>query len=175
MPLYEVTHAAHLSPVQKDALAGAITDLHANRFSVPRWYITVVFTDASVQTTYIGGRQRLTNRITARVRNGSTRSREAFNEHCSDINDAWCRIVHPDLPTSKLPPRELELAAIFITGELLAGMKVGFPVPAAGAEMVWSEFHFGSFKERAALGDEDFVDFVAELEKKPGFSRRADD
>ncbi|PWY94131.1 hypothetical protein BO94DRAFT_321678 [Aspergillus sclerotioniger CBS 115572] len=171
MPLYEVAHAASLSPGQKDSLAEAITDLHANRFKVPRWYINVTFTDASVQTSYIGGRQRITNRITARVRNGSTRSREAFNELCSDINDAWRRIVHLDLPTSTLPPRELELAAIYITGELLAGMKFGFQVPAAGSEMAWSEIHHSSFKARAALGDEDFVEFVAGLEKKPGFNR----
>ncbi|OOF93070.1 hypothetical protein ASPCADRAFT_132789 [Aspergillus carbonarius ITEM 5010] len=173
MPLYEVAHAAPLSPGQKDALAEAITDLHANRFQVPRWYITVIFTDTSVQTSYIGGHQRITNRITARVRNGSTRSREAFNELCSHINDVWRRIVHPDLPISTLPPRELELAAIYITGELLAGMKFGFPVPVAGAEMAWSEIHYDSFKARAALGDDDFVGFVAELEKKPRFNRCA--
>ncbi|KAJ9156282.1 hypothetical protein NKR23_g1141 [Pleurostoma richardsiae] len=175
MPLYEVSHTAPLSLGQKDALAEAITDLHANKFQVPRWYINVIFTDASNQTTYIGGRQRLTNRITARVRNGSTRSRETFNELCGDINSAWRRIVHPGLPTTELPPRELELAAIFITGELIAGMKVGYPVPTAGDEMSWAESHFDSFKERAMLGDEDFVEFVAELEKKPGFRHRAND
>ncbi|GAB1206182.1 hypothetical protein APSETT445_004864 [Aspergillus pseudonomiae] len=175
MPLYEVIHVAPLSPGQKDALAEAITDLHANRFDVPRWYILVTFTDASVQASYIGGRQRITNRITARVRNGPTRSRESFNELCSNINDAWRRVVHPDLPTSTMMPRELELAAIYITGELLAGMKFGFPIPAAGCEMAWSEIHYPSFKARAALGDETFVEFVADLEKKPGFNRRADD
>ncbi|GAB1195552.1 hypothetical protein APSETT444_004813 [Aspergillus pseudonomiae] len=123
MPLYEVIHVAPLSPGQKDALAEAITDLHAN----------------------------------------------------SNINDAWRRVVHPDLPTSTMMPRELELAAIYITGELLAGMKFGFPIPAAGCEMAWSEIHYPSFKARAALGDETFVEFVADLEKKPGFNRRADD
>lgn len=49
-------------------------------------------------------------------------------------------------------------------------MKIGIPVPFAGNETAWAEEHIASFKERAALGDEDFVDFVAELEKKPGFN-----
>ncbi|RSM19141.1 hypothetical protein CDV31_002062 [Fusarium ambrosium] len=101
---------------------------------------------------------------------GPTRSRESFNELCSEINSAWHHIVHPELSNSELPPRELELAAIFITSELLAGMKVGFPVPAAGTEIAWAKEHFESFKERAALGDEDFVDYVEELEKKPEFN-----
>jgi hypothetical protein len=78
--------------------------------------------------------------------------------------------VHPELSASELPPRELELAAIFITSELVAGMKVGFPVPTAGTEIAWAKEHFESFKERAALGDEDFVDYVEELEKKPEFN-----
>ncbi|KAJ4318219.1 hypothetical protein N0V84_006975 [Fusarium piperis] len=170
MPLYTVSHAASLSLGQKEALAEAITHLHADRFQTPRWYINVIFTDASTQIVFVGGRQRVVNHITARVRSGPTRTREAFNELCSEINAAWHRIVHPDLSASELPPRELELAAIFITGELLAGIKVGFPVPAAGTEIAWAKEHFESFKERAALGDQDFVDYVKELEKKPGFS-----
>ena len=109
------------------------------------------------------------NHITARVRGGSTRSRKTFNELCGEIDSAWRRIVHPELSVSELPPRELELAAIFITSELVAGMKVGFPVPAAGTEIEWAKKHFESFKERAALGDQDFVDYVKELEKKPEF------
>ncbi|KAL6365656.1 hypothetical protein LRP88_01657 [Fusarium phalaenopsidis] len=155
---------------QKEALAEAITYLHADRFKTPRWYINVIFADASAQTVFVGGRRRLVNHITARVRSGPTRSRESFNELCSEINSAWHRIVHPELSASELPPRELELAAIFITSELVAGMKVGFPVPAAGTEIAWAKEHFESFKERAALGDEDFVDYVEELEKKPEFN-----
>ncbi|KAJ4257928.1 hypothetical protein NW757_003556 [Fusarium falciforme] len=170
MPLYTVSHAAPLSLDQKEALAEAITHLHADRFKSPRWYINVIFTDASAQTVFVGGRRRLVNHITARVRSGPTRSRESFNELCSEINSAWHRIVHPELSASELAPRELELAAIFITSELVAGMKVGFPVPAAGTEIAWAKEHFESFKERAALGDEDFVDYVEELEKKPEFN-----
>ncbi|RSL52475.1 hypothetical protein CEP51_015050 [Fusarium floridanum] len=132
----------------REDLVKALSD----RFKTPRWYINVIFTDASAQTV------------------GPTRSRESFNELCSEINSAWHHIVHPKLSNSELPPRELELAAIFITSELLAGIKVGFPVPAAGTELAWAKEHFESFKERAALGDEDFVDYVEELEKKPEFN-----
>ncbi|KAM5372613.1 hypothetical protein ACJZ2D_007387 [Fusarium nematophilum] len=166
MPLYEVTHTAPLDSSQKDALAEAITEIHSRAFLVPRFYINVFFTDASHQPTYVGGRRRATNRITGRVRRGPTRTQDDFNALCTRINAAWRRIVHPDIPISRLPPRELELGAVFITGELLAGMKVGFPVPTAGNETPWVEEHFSAFKDRAALGDEDFVEFVAELEKK---------
>lgn len=113
--------------------------------------------------------KRLTNRITARVRNGSSRSREAFNGLCSDINSAWARIVHPKVSPLQLPPRELELGAILIKGELLAGMKVGFPVPAAGDEMAWAEEHLASFKKRAAQGDQGFVELISALENNPRF------
>jgi phenylpyruvate tautomerase PptA (4-oxalocrotonate tautomerase family) len=57
MPLYTVSHAAPLSLGQKEALAEAITNLHADRFKTPRWYINVIFTDASSQTVFVGGRQ----------------------------------------------------------------------------------------------------------------------
>lgn len=55
MPLYEISHAAPLNPSQKDALAEAITDIHSRAFQVPRMYINVFFTDASLQPTYVGG------------------------------------------------------------------------------------------------------------------------
>ncbi|KAF4969417.1 hypothetical protein FSARC_3347 [Fusarium sarcochroum] len=169
MPLYEISHAAPLTLSQKTSLAEVITDIHSNAFHVPRWYINVVFTDASLQQTFVGGRPRSTNRITARVRNGGSRSKEAFQGLCSDIDSAWRRIVHPEIDSSQLPPRELELGAIFIAGKLLAGLKVGFPVPTAGDEMAWAKEHFASFKKRAELGDEDFIEYVADLEKKPEF------
>ncbi|KAJ4258789.1 hypothetical protein NW762_007876 [Fusarium torreyae] len=171
MPLYEISHSAPLTLSQKTSLAEAITDIHSNTFHVPRWYINVIFTDASLQQLFVGGRplKRATNRITARVRNGGSRSKKAFQGLCSDINSSWNRIVHPEIDSSQLPPRELELGAIIITGELLAGLKVGFPVPAAGEEMAWAKEHFTSFKKRAELGDEDFIEYMAELEKKPEF------
>lgn len=111
--------------------------------------------------------KRLSNGITACVRNGAHRTREAWEQLCQDIDSAWRQIVHRSYNVDGLPPNELELAAIFITGELLAGLKVGLPVPKAGEEQLWAQQHFEVFKQRAALGDEVFVDVLGEMEGSP--------
>ncbi|KAF5500111.1 hypothetical protein CGCS363_v007239 [Colletotrichum siamense] len=167
MPLCEVSFAAPLTAAQKAELAKAIADIHAGAFQTPRWFVNVVFTDASQHTWFVGGRPRLPNRITACVRNGAHRTREAWEQLCQDINTAWRQIVHRIYNVKVPPPTELELAAIFITGELLAGLKVGLPVPGAGEEQLWAQQHFEVFKQRSALGDEVFVDVLGEMEGSP--------
>jgi phenylpyruvate tautomerase PptA (4-oxalocrotonate tautomerase family) len=196
MPFYEVAHATPLTSEQRDALAEAITSIHSNKFTVPRMYINVIYTDTSSTPTYVGGRpvrpecqcivttspscqtnasrktppKTTSNRIVARVRRGSSRSREDFNALCSEIQAAWARIIHPGLcENDELPPRDLELRAIFITGELLAGLKCGFHVPTAGDELAWATENYTAFQKRADAGDEDFIDLVAEVKQWPGF------
>ncbi|KAF4818377.1 hypothetical protein CGCSCA5_v005143 [Colletotrichum siamense] len=168
MPLYEVAHATPLSQPQQDALAEAITELHSKKFTVPRMFINVIFVDTSNTPTYVGGKRRHSNRITGRTRKGS-RTRDDFNALCGKIRAAWARIVHPDVADGKLPPPELELRAVFITGELIAGMKASFMTPAAGEELAWAKENYHAFEERAHAGDEDFMDLVAELRTWPGF------
>ncbi|KAF5526297.1 hypothetical protein CGCA056_v002726 [Colletotrichum aenigma] len=162
MPLYEVAHATPLSQPQQDALAEAITELHSKRFTVPRMFINVIFVDTSNTPTYVGGKR------ACRTRKGS-RTRDDFNALCGDIRTAWARIVHPDVADGKLPPQELELRAVFITGELIAGMKASFMTPAVGEELAWAKENYHAFEERAHAGDEDFVELVAELRTWPGF------
>ncbi|CAH0036451.1 unnamed protein product [Clonostachys rhizophaga] len=165
MPLYEIAHTIPLTDDQKDSLAAAITELHSSKFTVPRMFINVIFTNISNVPIYTGGkRTTASNRIVARVRRGS-RSREDFNSLCSEIRTAWARIVHPAYGADQLPPAELELRAIFITGELLAGMKCEFHVPIAGAELEWAKAHYTEFQTRAAHGDQDFVGLVGEIDQ----------
>ncbi|VUC27348.1 unnamed protein product [Clonostachys rosea] len=165
MPFYEVAHTVALTDDQKDALAAAITEVHSSRFTVPRMFINVVFTNTFSVPTYTGGkRTTVSNRIVARVRRGS-RSREDFNSLCSDIRAAWANIVHPEYSADQSPPPELELRAVFITGELLAGMKCEFHVPVAGAELEWAKENYNEFQKRAARGDEDFIGLVEQIDE----------
>ncbi|KAJ3528334.1 hypothetical protein NM208_g10246 [Fusarium decemcellulare] len=163
MPLYDVAHAIPLTQSQKDALAEAITNIHSTKFKVPKMFINVIFTDSTNIATYVGGKQRRSNRIVGRVRRGASRTQEDFNSLCAEIRDAWGRIVHPEHRAPQLPPTDLELRSVFITGELIAGMKTSFFVPKAGEELAWAQENYAAFKERANAGDEDFVDLVAEL------------
>lgn len=57
MPLYEISHATPLSQSQRDQLAESITAIHSTKFTVPRMFINVIFTDSSNTPTYVGGRQ----------------------------------------------------------------------------------------------------------------------
>ncbi|KAK1544518.1 hypothetical protein CPAR01_02020 [Colletotrichum paranaense] len=153
MPLYEVSHATPLSQGQRDQLAESITAIHNTKFTVPRMFINVIFTDSSNIPTYVGGKQ------------------EDFSLLCYEIRAAWAQIVHPETADEggKLPPQDLELRSVFITGELIAGLKASFPTPSAGDELAWAGENYAAFKERAEAGDEDFADLVAEIQSWPEF------
>jgi len=57
MPLYEVEHICALTEQQQDALAEAITQLHAEQFGALRLFVNVRFTDVSKHKTYIAGKK----------------------------------------------------------------------------------------------------------------------
>ncbi|KXH59301.1 short chain dehydrogenase [Colletotrichum salicis] len=126
---------------QRDDLAESITAIHSTKFTVPRMFINVIYTDSSNTPTYVGRKQRKSNRIVGRVRRGSSQTQEDFNSLCHEIRAAWARIVHPETAAEEgqLPPQDLELRAVFITGELIAGLKASFPVPLAGDELAWAQ------------------------------------
>lgn len=49
MPLYEFHHIISLTSTQRDALASGVTDIHSQKFSTPRLFVNVSFTDVSAQ------------------------------------------------------------------------------------------------------------------------------
>ncbi|KAI0123685.1 hypothetical protein BJ170DRAFT_598888 [Xylariales sp. AK1849] len=167
MPMYEVEHITALTDIQKDALALAITDIHSNKFTTPRLFVNVKFTDASKQDTYVAGKRRLSNRIVGRVRRGPTRTQQDFDSLSTDLHIAWSSIIHPS--HSSKPPAELELRAVFITGDIIASWKAGFVLPIAGNDPQWVKDNMDAFKEKAREGDQDFVELIEELEDRPGF------
>lgn len=101
--------------------------------------------------------------IIGQVRVGK-RSADDFNVLCGEINSAWAAIVHPE---SSVPSETEELRANFIIGEVIAGTEAGIVVPSAGHDATWAADNMGIFKAKAAAGDQDFVDLLAEVQGRP--------
>lgn len=95
MPLYDVEHTYPLSTTEQSTLAIALTDLHATRFSTPRIFVNVRFTDARQgPVVYRGGVLRESfNRIIIRTRAGESRSKEVYDEHCRSVVETWDKVV----------------------------------------------------------------------------------
>ncbi|KAM0811557.1 hypothetical protein AB5N19_11913 [Seiridium cardinale] len=167
MPMYEVELVAALTQSQKDALAFAITQIHSSKFTTPKLFVNVKITDARKQETYVAGRPRPSNRITAHVRTSASRTQQDFDQLCNDIHVAWSSIVHPGHPTK--PPADEELRAIFIFGDIVAAWEAGFAVPTAGHDAEWARENLDAFKEKAQDGDEDFADLIDELSERDEF------
>jgi phenylpyruvate tautomerase PptA (4-oxalocrotonate tautomerase family) len=55
MPLYNVEHTYPLTDEQKDQLAAAITKIHTEKFTVPRFFVNINIRDISSERTYGGG------------------------------------------------------------------------------------------------------------------------
>jgi phenylpyruvate tautomerase PptA (4-oxalocrotonate tautomerase family) len=55
MPLYTIDHSCPLTEQQKDQLAEAITKIHTEKFTVPRFFVNVSIRDISSEQTYGGG------------------------------------------------------------------------------------------------------------------------
>ncbi|ETS73806.1 hypothetical protein PFICI_14752 [Pestalotiopsis fici W106-1] len=167
MPMYEIEHIAPLQSEQKDALALAITEIHSNKFTTPRLFVNVKITDAAKQETYVAGRPRASNRITAHVRTSAARTQQDFDQLCNDVHVAWSSIVHPAHPTK--PPQDQELRAVFILGDITAAWEAGFTVPPAGQDAQWAKENMAAFQDKANNGDEDFADLVEELKTRDEF------
>jgi phenylpyruvate tautomerase PptA (4-oxalocrotonate tautomerase family) len=56
MPIYEVYHRTPLSDGQKTQIADAITARHSERFTTPRLFVNVIFTDSSKRQVYINAK-----------------------------------------------------------------------------------------------------------------------
>jgi phenylpyruvate tautomerase PptA (4-oxalocrotonate tautomerase family) len=171
MPLYEVNHSTNLTASQKADLASALTQLHSTRFSTPRMFVNVRFTDISALKEtgdfYVGGRAHTPSHILAHVRTGPSRKTSEFNSLCKDVTAAWDEIVKP-LPKVKrsAPDEDRSLYSVFVLGDIVAGMEAGFVVPEAGKDEEWLAENMGAFKARAEAGEEEFVELVKEVEDR---------
>ena len=168
MPLYEVHHASPLTLSQKDALASAITNLHATKFSTPKMFVNVAFSDVSQSDTYIGGERSRANHIRAHVRAGPSRTREDWEDLCAGIAGAWEKIAGTPLPRSKGRPEhaDTKLRSVIVMGGILGGLEAGFALPAAGGDVEWLGQHWEAFSERAEGGDQEFKAMVEEVRER---------
>ncbi|KAL8846320.1 MAG: hypothetical protein Q9221_008586 [Calogaya cf. arnoldii] len=155
MPLYSVQHTTPLSPYQKDLLAFAITCVHTEQFNTPKLFVHVQFEQQKSAETYIAGKKHATNRILAHIRPGASRSKEDFHELCVRLRGSWDQIVEG----------KGKLDAIFILGDIVAGMEAGLMLPDAGMDSTWMAENKGEFEKRAAKGDRDMVALLKEMEE----------
>lgn len=152
MPYYEINHSTLLTASQKDDLAARITSIHSTRFSTPRLFVNVKYTDISSTPFYIGGKACSKSHILAHVRTGPSRSTSDFNALCADLTAAWDEIVKPLPKVRRSAPdtdEERELYSVFVLGDIVAGREAGFEIPEAGKDAEWLAENMNAFKARA--------------------------
>jgi phenylpyruvate tautomerase PptA (4-oxalocrotonate tautomerase family) len=166
MPLFEIQHVVPLTDDQKDALAQAITEIHAIKFTTPRVAVNVKYNDVSKVLMYIAGKRRQGNHIIGNVRVGPARPQKDFDDECLEILAAWNRIVATPEEKAKAPDRDLRMRSCFLLGGMTAGYEAGFLIPPAGGDVKWLHDHIASFEEQAAAGDSDMADLVKEVKER---------
>lgn len=127
MPLYDVEHITPLDLLQQTGLAQALTNLHANRFRTPKCFVNVRYTDASDQVVFRGGRRVKYNRIILRTRQGETRTKEIYDEHCRDIIRLWEGVVVGKEGGQK--GQQQRLRTVWVMGALTTAVECGIARP----------------------------------------------
>lgn len=166
MPYYEVNHSVSLTEGQKDELASAITSIHSTKFTAPRLFVNVKFTDISQTPLYVGGHRKTKSHILAHVRTGPSRNRSTFNDLCTELTRAWDSIVPLPKVKRSLPDEDRTLYSIFILGDIVAGQEAGFEIPEAGKDVEWLGENMAAFKARAEDGQEELRELVQEVEER---------
>lgn len=170
MPLYQILYAIPLTSTQKDSLAAAITTIHSRKFTTPKNFVNVNFTDVSTAEHYIGGKRHNANHIRANVRAGPSRTPEDWEELCKAINSAWEDIVVRDpVPRPKgkqLGEEELKLRSLIVLGGIIGGLEAGFVLPQAGGDVQWLQENWSEFERRAANGEQEWVDVVQDVKER---------
>ncbi|KAL4962158.1 uncharacterized protein BDV14DRAFT_179107 [Aspergillus stella-maris] len=161
MPFYQIEHTIPLSKPQRDALAKSITTIHTRKFSTPKLFVNVRFTDSSRDFNYVGGKECAINRITGYVRAGGSRSKKDFDEVALKILEAWNSIIIPEHENGERR-QELELKRVFIMGAITTGVESGFVLPQAGQDAAWLKENTPRFEELAAQGNPEFIELVKE-------------
>ena len=163
MPIYEVQHAISLTLSQKDELASAITQIHSQKFTTPKIFVQVYFTDVVNTSTYIGGKRRTGNHIRGQVRSGPSRSQKDWNELCKALSDAWYHVVGTKGGGGQ---DETSLRSVILMGGMVAGLEVGFILPPAGGDVQWLQENWEAFNQKAKEGDDDMADLVQEVQER---------
>lgn len=166
MPLYEVQHICPLTPAQQDELAEAITTLHSTRFTTPRMFVNVKYTDVRSHITYVGGKRRAGNHILANVRVGPSRTQQDWNDLTKDIVSAWNAIVPMPKVKRSAPDEDYTLRSCILLGGMIGGYEAGFLLPKAGQDVQWMRDNWEEFEMKAKGGDEEFQELVAEVNQR---------
>jgi phenylpyruvate tautomerase PptA (4-oxalocrotonate tautomerase family) len=93
MPEYDVRTIIPLTEQQQDSLAEKITTIHSEKFTAPRLFVNVKFTDISKVPAYVGGKRHKGNHIFASVRVGPSRTQADWDDLSVQIVDAWNSVV----------------------------------------------------------------------------------
>lgn len=137
MPLYEIQHICPLTPSQQDDLALAITRIHSTKFTTPKMFVNVKFTDATSHITYVGGKRRQGNHIIANVRAGPSRTQKDWDSLCHEIMSEWNRIVPMPKVKRSAPDEDHTLRSCILLGGIIGGYEAGFMIPPAGGDVQW--------------------------------------
>ncbi|CAK4030420.1 Hypothetical predicted protein [Lecanosticta acicola] len=173
MPLYDVQHICPLTAQQQDDLAEAITVIHSQKFTTPRMFVNVKFTDNTLPnapTTYVAGKRRAGNHIFANVRVGPSRTQKDWNNLTNEIVEAWNRVV--PMPVDKRNGHsagkgvDYELRACILLGGMIGGYEAGFLIPKAGEDVQWMKDNWEEFQMKAQSGDELFAEMVEEIQTR---------
>lgn len=149
-----------------DELAQAITQIHSTKFTTPRMFVNVKFTDATSHLTYIGGKRRAGNHILATVRVGPSRTQKDWNNLCNEILAAWNGIVPMPKVKRSDPDVDYTLRSCILLGSMIGGYEAGFMIPRAGEDVQWLRDNMEEFEMKAKSGDEEFAEMVDEVRER---------
>ncbi|KAF2121082.1 hypothetical protein BDV96DRAFT_203373 [Lophiotrema nucula] len=167
MPLYEVFHGVHLTPIQRASLAKKLTHLHCSTFSAPSIFVNVTFHAAKEgDVEFAGGKEVPVNKIIAHLRPRPTKPADTIPNLTSAIIASWNSVVYDKAPEfNGRIDDEKALHTVFIMEDISGGAEQGFILPLAGkdGDGVWAEEQMPEFEKRAAAGDKSVEKLIEEI------------
>lgn len=170
MPFYQVFHSYPLTDDEQQAVASAITNLHATTFTTPTMFVHVQFTrsDESGATTYFMAGKRRTiesNRIVGVVRTSTGRTKADFDTLAQKIEDAWYDAVGVQLGELGEPfpaGHEAKKLSLVAFTPLITVREAGVAAPEAGQEGAWFRGLLPVLHKLAA-SDNDIAEMLEEV------------
>ena len=163
MPFYEIQHAYPMSVSQRDTLATSITEIHTRLFTTPSLFVHIQFQHLGPNTptraSYNAGKACTANRILAHIRPGGSRSRDDLNVLCAKVKEAWDEVFEGD----EVFDGGNRLHAVFVLGDIVAGMEAGLTLPEAGSDREWLRDNSELIWRRAEKGDTEMRELSVEM------------